>query len=769
VTGGTPPRGIRRLRGLAAAFLAAAFLSLPAGDVASSPLGRDPAGQELARARDWAAGLASRAAADEPLGREELVQAGYLERLRLGLGSPFRLMDAAAHDARLDTVARRRLEWALLAATAEGRGYEIDPAALASLAADPAGRCVDAGRRHLGFITQTVVEGSDPRDGELAVRAAYTLAAAEGVVGPTAPQAAATAAALVRDREMARGDAARLLQEAQAGGSDPLALVQRWRSARRFQTEAPAARRTPGSEARAAAAAPALAASIRQVVVTAPACGLPSGEPARPSLLGPAAAARLAALAHQQGAPPHAAVSTTLDQFRVPLSRALDGGEGGAELARLLDAGRDEESFVAAYARLSARHPSPAVARLGAATALAMRAFAQEKVWYPGAPAPSDAELKRRWNAGAVEFDDGVPERWKPYYRRMVGDALRDLARVVPRLDLGGTRFRVGQARSDGMALAIFDARARRIHIPPASGPGTIAHEVAHALDARTARARYAGQGSYATDAAARSAGGDRFASAVRALPVTSAGALALSPEARREYESRPAETFARYFAGYVSSALAERGRSNGALSSFQDDLLTGTAVAVAPGSAGGRAKVFFPVLATITGLPPRAAAELAGRAPAAPSPLQALAEFMADAEGDAKAAREDAAPGLALVDRWALGEAARLRIAGIAHRRDAILARRDSAALRTPFPDGARRRDVPTAILLHAAAEARVNGLLAARARALGLSASTDELRSLWLGPVCAGPDGSPEPEGAWPALPGISVDTGCASGDAP
>src|SRR5947209_20584550 len=42
------------------------------------------------------------------------VSLGYLERLRLGLGDPFRLIDAAAHDPRIDPSIGSRLSWALL-------------------------------------------------------------------------------------------------------------------------------------------------------------------------------------------------------------------------------------------------------------------------------------------------------------------------------------------------------------------------------------------------------------------------------------------------------------------------------------------------------------------------------------------------------------------------------------------------------------------------------------------------------------------------------
>src|SRR4051794_2657480 len=39
---------------------------------------------------------------------------GYLERLRVGLGSPFRLVDQSLHDPRIDPRLAGRVSWALL-------------------------------------------------------------------------------------------------------------------------------------------------------------------------------------------------------------------------------------------------------------------------------------------------------------------------------------------------------------------------------------------------------------------------------------------------------------------------------------------------------------------------------------------------------------------------------------------------------------------------------------------------------------------------------
>src|SRR5882672_7493084 len=46
-------------------------------------------------------------------GDELAIALGYLERMRLGFGSPFRLVDEALTDPRLDTTMSERTAWAL--------------------------------------------------------------------------------------------------------------------------------------------------------------------------------------------------------------------------------------------------------------------------------------------------------------------------------------------------------------------------------------------------------------------------------------------------------------------------------------------------------------------------------------------------------------------------------------------------------------------------------------------------------------------------------
>src|SRR5918999_6577684 len=74
---------------------------------------------------------AARSARDVPF--PDAVVLGYVERLRLCLGSPFRLAEYALHDPRLDSTARQRVAWAVVGLTLQGRGYALEPTALAGV------------------------------------------------------------------------------------------------------------------------------------------------------------------------------------------------------------------------------------------------------------------------------------------------------------------------------------------------------------------------------------------------------------------------------------------------------------------------------------------------------------------------------------------------------------------------------------------------------------------------------------------------------------
>src|ERR671915_2201837 len=126
-------------------------------------LGRDnpERGIGLAAGVEFVDSVASRAAAarrPQDVAFGDAVVLGYLERLRLGLGSPFRLAEYALRDPRLDSTARRRVAAALIDRTLAGRGYRIDPVVLASVTTRVTGDSSAArarmAARHLDMIEQ---------------------------------------------------------------------------------------------------------------------------------------------------------------------------------------------------------------------------------------------------------------------------------------------------------------------------------------------------------------------------------------------------------------------------------------------------------------------------------------------------------------------------------------------------------------------------------------------------------------------------------------
>src|SRR5881628_1246025 len=130
--------------------------------------------------------------------RRAAIAWGYAERLRLGLESPFRLIDAAARDPRLTADERRTVSWALLAHVTHGETHEVDAAALDGLGPLEAGRSA-TGEQHLALMQRVIERAANPRSAELAVRLAYTLAVAERLLDGSAPMLAAEAAAMLAD------------------------------------------------------------------------------------------------------------------------------------------------------------------------------------------------------------------------------------------------------------------------------------------------------------------------------------------------------------------------------------------------------------------------------------------------------------------------------------------------------------------------------------------------------------------------------------------
>jgi len=534
-----------------------------------------------------------------------VISLGYVERLRLGLGSPFRLAEMALRDPRLGEASRREVAWALLARTLEGEAYEIDAVALDRAGVAGIASWPGLGRHHLALIEGAIAEARDPRSGELAVRLAYRLAAMEGSLPERAPVHATRAAALIRDRELARRDVERLLRSAEAVQGDPLAAISQWRGERWLLVEQPAMTPlTANGEREALEQAPRLAQALRQLGprlgdVTERRQTLPD---VNPSLLSDATAARLAALADSLNMPPQAPVAIAARTYREELmqqpwltAEERARRESFTELA-------DEERFVAGYAQLVRRSPHDAAPSLAALwAAVALRAYAQEPVWFPGFGGPTTRQLQERFGLASVEYAPGLPAEWRPYYRGMLQLALQDMQRVLPALDVRGLTVRFGSTPGT-QTLAMHDPKRRRLLLPPASSAGTIAHEVAHDLDWQVALRRYRVKGDYATDRAERA--GDRLAVRVRSL-VQDAAMHASGDERARRHALRPAENFARAIDWFVASSLAAEGRQNGYLSSIQDEVLTGYGTVRTPDASGRAGDAIVNILDEVAPLYP--------------------------------------------------------------------------------------------------------------------------------------------------------------------
>lgn len=464
--------------------------------------------------------------------RRAAIAWGYAERMRLGMESPFKLVEAAARDPRLTPDERRTVSWGLLARVLRGESHEVDPAALDQLGPWSGGRSV-TGERHLEIIESAVGTADNPRAGELAVRLAYQLASTERLVDGAAPLLAAEVAALVTDREVARREARGVVRSAH--GSDPIAAVRERRSQRAFYTEQPVLF-APAREIESEAIA--LASSMLDMIRAMHSANSPDvplavkPEPDAPNL-------RPHLFASGGQLPPAAHLAVTVQRY-LPLVRARVPG-----LAEALSLARNPEMLVAAIGpRSPERAQRRVVGRLLLAAAVAMRSAAQEPVWFEGDSTLPPARVASNIGLGAIAFDANVPVSWRPYFLRTLADGVRDVRRVLPNLSLAGVRIRFRMDPPADSALAMHDPRTRTIHLPVASGAGTLIHELAHDLDRQSAKQK--GLAGYRSDNTART-GADR-----------------------------PAEIFATRVDWFVAGALASQGVSNGFLTAVQDEVLTG-------------------------------------------------------------------------------------------------------------------------------------------------------------------------------------------------
>jgi hypothetical protein len=537
-------------------------------------------------ARKQAAESAARL--DSTVGDNEVARAltlSYLERTRLGLGSPFRLVDQAVHDNRLSDSVRRDLAWAIVDRLLDGKIYEIDPRVLDVISQH------GTGAAHLEIIQEAIGATDDPRVGEAGVRLAYALASSNGATSLTSLPVVAEVAAQVRDRELAIRDIRGAVPRARDDGVDLIDELIHLRTTRELAVEQPTLGALSAADREGAIEmAPEILRKIESVVP-----GMISGiQPA--SLLDRKTAATLARLAASQ--PPLAAI-------RVPVTGRAATLRADSGLARsalpVIASAANEESLVAAFAYADAASDaqSASLRRLMVSAGVALRVHAQDRIWSGVEPITTGAVMGR-YRLKAITFDRAIPQSWRPFYTQMIGDALEDFERALPGYDPAGLSFRVEMDALPDSALAMHDPRTHTIRLSALTPSGTLAHELAHDVDWRAARRLFAKSGGYATDRSLRETS-LHLSSSVRGLTTARiAGRGRISPHG----SGRPAEVFARSVDWFVADALAAMGRTNGYLSAIEDPILSGFAATASDAPSLGAARALVGTLTEMTYLP---------------------------------------------------------------------------------------------------------------------------------------------------------------------
>jgi hypothetical protein len=529
--------------------------------------------------------------------RRPAVMWGYAERQRLGIESPFRLIELAASDARLTADQQRTVSWALLARVLRGESHEVDAAALDLLGPWTNDRSV-SGEQHLALITTAIHDADDPRAGELAVRFAYTLAASERLVDGAAPLLTSEAAALIADREIARREAKSVIRS--TNSADPIQVVRARRAKRQFYVERPVLL-SPDHDIETAAIA-ATGALMDALRAMRPSAVTQASDSTRLADDASVFAPRLFAAGARM--PPAAPLAVTAQRY-LPLVRA--------QMSHVADAvgrARNPEMLVAALATVGDSRAQRRVSgRLVLAAAVAMRSMAQEPVG-PAIDTTRLPDVAATIGAAGVAFDTDVPRDWHPYFERSLIAGIADMRRVLPGLDLSGVRIRFRMTSPADSALAMHDPRTRTLHLPVASAAGTLVHEIAHDLDRQSALSQ--GISGYRSDHVARTGGGRaatggdrRVAASLRTLT----DELTELPRGTQGSE-RPAEIFATRVDWFVAAALARKGISSGFLTAVQDELLTGHAVHPERLRSVGRSRSLLNALEGMTTVAPFASIE---------------------------------------------------------------------------------------------------------------------------------------------------------------
>src|SRR5688500_12154929 len=529
----------------------------------------------------------------------EVTASLYLERLRLGLGSPFRPIDQVLRATALGPIGSAELAAAMLARTMMGDAYWPRPSAL-ELVYFSTSRGL--GAQHQAIIDSVVAAHPDPRVGELAIRLAYRMASASGALSRRAPEIATADAAQARDRSLGMRDARSLFAGADRDGMSRVTLLKAWRGSRKFDVEQPViVPLSARAERNAVDALPALVARIEGVTASV----APFSETARnvysqafERRRGEALPSRMAWMAVTRDQPPLAPVMIAVRSYS-GLIRQGDGTLDRLWRLRFVDRVSNEETLAAEYALLAARSRTP-VPEADAAiltAAVGLRPFAQERAWLPGDYAPTPRDLQSRFGI-AVTFDASTRTNWRPFLQRTLEAAILDMRRVLPGFDPRGLRVHFGISPLGDRALALHDPIRRTVYFPPSSHSGVMAHEFAHDLDWQAARREYGGTGWYRTDHALRQSV-DQLAGALRQMAsATRADSLPMTGVAR------PTEVLARNVDWFVSASLAREGRINGHLSAAQDPILTGFASAITPEAARDGGSATLRALDGLTSIP---------------------------------------------------------------------------------------------------------------------------------------------------------------------
>jgi hypothetical protein len=497
-----------------------------------------------------------------PRGDQLAIELGYLERLRVGVGDPFRLADEALADPRLNMTTRQRVAWALLGRLRRGEAYVINPAVLDGIGPWSDDGVGATGASHLDLIERAIDEASDPRAGELTIRLAYMLATANGSISPNAVQAATDVAALIRDRAIAVADVHDLLVDANDQKAVVLEELTARRASRSFGVEQPGLAPLPADlQIDAMRAVPSLVRSIDTLDrwTADEKSKERERERATSPVIGPYFASRLLEIAENR--PPIAQVVVTL------------GGYAAA-----MDDASNEESLIAAGARRAFSRDSAARASAMAllSSAVAVRTLAQAAPWFEGMPGPTAADMMSEFGLSSVAFARSVPNAWRPYYLRELQEGLRDMQRVFPIQSFAGLGIRFGTDALRDSALALHDPRTRTLQLSIATSGGTIAHELSHDIDWQASRRMFASGGGYNSDRVVREQTG-ALASSLKSLgearPFRAFNGAGSAPPS-----GRPAELFARGTDWFVASVLAQQGRMNGFLSAIGDGSLAGYA-----------------------------------------------------------------------------------------------------------------------------------------------------------------------------------------------